>query len=98
MPIPRPGYFPVSSSEFVSCVPISACPGVSVTEVQSMYAALLRSSEDAEQRPKQLQDLLYYAMQALPDASVGSPNPAPSSLACHVWLGCPEAQSPAPSM
>ena len=33
-PLPHPGYYPVSLTDFVACIPASACPGIDAAGVQ----------------------------------------------------------------
>lgn len=46
VPLPLPGFYPVSLTEFLACVPTTACAGVDVAEVRAMLAAS-QSSADA---------------------------------------------------
>jgi hypothetical protein len=64
VPLPRPGYYPATLTEFVACVPSAACPGVDTTSVQSAYARLLGT------RGPDLDNLLlrFYASRPPPGA------------------------------
>lgn len=41
IPLPRPGYYPATLTDFVACVPPAACPGVEPVGVQAAYTRLL---------------------------------------------------------
>ena len=44
VPLPLPGFYPLSLTEFAACVPVTACVGVDVDAVGTLYRALLSDS------------------------------------------------------
>jgi hypothetical protein len=44
MPLPLPGFYPLSLTEFAACVPVKACVGVDADAVGALFRALLADS------------------------------------------------------
>jgi hypothetical protein len=83
VPLPRPGFYGQSLTQFTSCVPAAACPGVDAAFVSSLYQAATPM-----QRTAMLQQYfsVAYSANATSNFSVGAPRQArarPSCMCSH---------------
>jgi hypothetical protein len=58
VPLQRPGFFPLSLTAFVACVPPSACKGIDAAAVASAYAALRTSHGSSEVASQEVLDVM----------------------------------------
>jgi hypothetical protein len=54
VPLQRPGFYPVSLTNFVACVPPSACSGIDAGAVASVYGRLRAGNDSSDVASEEL--------------------------------------------